>query len=34
MTEPTVGETGTINAETDQLQPGDSYYVQFAVRVE
>lgn len=34
INEPGDGETGTIKAETDQLQPGASYFLQFSVRVE
>jgi len=34
ITEPAAEQTGTINAETDQLLPGDSYYLQFSVRVQ
>ncbi len=34
INEPTVDETGNINAETDQLLPGDAYYLQFSVRVK
>ncbi len=32
--EPEIDETGTINAETDQLLPGDSFALQFSVRVQ
>ncbi len=34
INEPNLDETGTINAETDQLLPGDSYHLQFSVRIE
>jgi uncharacterized repeat protein (TIGR01451 family) len=34
INEPDLDETGTINAETDQLLPGDSYHLQFSVRIE
>ncbi len=34
VTEPNIDETGTINAETDQLLPGDSFALQFSVRVQ
>lgn len=34
INEPDAEQTGTINAETDQLLPGDSYYLQFSVRVK
>lgn len=34
ITEPANEQTGTINAETDQLLPGDSFSVQFSVRVK
>lgn len=34
INEPNAEETGTINAETDQLLPGDAYYLQFSVRVQ
>ena len=34
INEPSAEETGTINAETDQLLPGDAYYLQFSVRVQ
>lgn len=34
ITEPQNGQTGTIHAETDQLLPGDSYYLQFTVQVK
>ncbi len=34
ITEPEIDETGTINAETDQLLPGDSFALQFSVRVQ
>ena len=34
LTEPANEQTGTINAETDQLLPGDSFSVQFSVRVK
>jgi len=34
VTEPELGKTGTINAETDQLLPGDSFALQFSVRVQ
>ena len=34
INEPAADQTGTINAETDQLLPGDSYFLQFSVRVQ
>ncbi len=34
INEPANEQTGTINAETDQLLPGDSFSVQFSVRVK
>ena len=34
INEPSADETGTINAETDQLLPGDTYFLQFSVRVQ
>lgn len=34
INQPDANQTGTINAETDQLLPGDTYYLQFSVRVQ
>lgn len=34
INEPDAEQTGTINAETDQLLPGDTYFLQFSVRVQ
>lgn len=34
MVEPEQDGVGAINAETDQLLPGDSFYLQFIVRIE
>ena len=34
LNEPASEQTGTINAETDQLLPGDSFFLQFLVRVQ
>jgi len=34
LTEPAVGQTGAIRAETDQLLPGDEFVLEFSVRVE
>lgn len=34
INEPDINQTGTINAETDQLLPGDAYYLQFSVKVQ
>lgn len=34
INEPEAEQTGTINAETDQLLPGDTYFLQFSVRVQ
>lgn len=34
INEPDASQTGTINAETDQLLPGDAYFLQFSVRVQ
>jgi len=34
LTEPQIDQTGTVNAETDQLLPGDSFSLQFSVRVQ
>ena len=34
VTEPEIDTTGTINAETDQLLPGDTFALQFSVRVQ
>ena len=34
INEPDAEQTGTINAETDQLLPGDAYFLQFSVRVQ
>ncbi len=34
LAEPDEGDVGTINAETDQLLPGDSFFLQFVVQVE
>ncbi len=34
INEPDIDQTGTINAETDQLLPGDNYFLQFSVRVQ
>jgi len=34
MAEPAQDGVGVINAETDQLLPGDSFYLQFIVRIE
>ncbi len=34
INEPDINQTGTVNAETDQLLPGDTYYLQFSVKVQ
>lgn len=34
VVEPQPGEVGAVNAETDQLLPGDSFFLQFVVRIE
>lgn len=34
IVQPSVGEVGAVNAETDQLLPGDSFFLQFVVRID
>jgi len=34
INEPDANQTGTVNAETDQLLPGDAFYLQFSVQVQ